>query len=85
MSNTNFQPIFDYIDESVANKLDSLRDELHGLATKKDIQKLQNTLDGFAKSTKEVDEKVKVLESKSEGMEHWIIKAAVETKVPYKP
>lgn len=41
MSDTNFQPIFDYIDKAK----DELREEM---ATKTDIARLENTVNSFA-------------------------------------
>ena len=78
MSETNFQPIFDYIDD----KITGLEEKM---ATKLDIQKVLDAVGSFAKSAKDKNEKLALLENKTERIEHWVMEAAEKTKVPYKP
>lgn len=78
----NFQPIFDYIDSHVEEKISELRAEM---ATKADIQRILDAIDAFTKQTKDTNDKVTLLENKTERIEHWVIKAADKTGVPYNP
>jgi hypothetical protein len=74
----NFQPIFDYIDKTKA-------DIFAEVASKNEINNIKNMLDAFAKSAGDNGNKMRLQENKTERIEHWVIKAAEKTKVPYKP
>ena len=78
MSDTNFQPIFDYVDE----KIDGLRAEM---ATKADIQTVLNAIDAFAKDSNNVKQEVVIAQAKTQQIEHWVIKASKKVEVPYNP
>ncbi len=81
MENQNFQPIFDYIDEKFTNLETGL---LSDMATKADIERVINTIDALAKMTKDNDDRLTIVENKSERIEHWVMKAAEKTEIPYK-
>ena len=77
MSETNFQPIFDYIDKSQREQKQEIIQELsEGLPSKADINKLQNSVDAIALGLKNNDDRVKVVQTKAEGVEKWVMKAA---------
>ncbi len=81
MQDINFKPIFDYID----GKVDELKADLKvELATKKDIEGLENHIDLLAKQTKEAGEKATVADAKSNKVEHWVLQAAEKINLPYK-
>ena len=82
MSEINFKPIFDYIDQKSEETVQELKAEM---ATKADIDKVLTAIDGLAKRSKENDDGILVLEKKTERLEHWTIRAAEKIKVPYKP
>jgi hypothetical protein len=84
MSDTNFQPIFDYIDESEKRIKEELTSEITSQISLK-IQRVQDTLDAFAKDHKDNNHKAKIIEAKAERIEHWVMKAAEKVEVPYKP
>lgn len=73
---TNFQPIFDYID-------DAKKDILAQVATKDDIKLLQNSMDVFAKQTKDYYQEVTVMVAKVSRMEAWIQKTANKIGIAY--
>jgi hypothetical protein len=76
MESTNFQPIFDYID--------GVKEEiLAKQASKEDIQKLQQSIDSFAKDNKQYGEDFKLVENKASRLEAWALKAAKKTEIPY--
>ena len=77
MENINFQPVFDYIDQTEKR----LKEEL---ASKADLKHLQDTVDEIAKGFKDNDEKVKVVDAKAERIEHWVIEASKKIDLPYR-
>jgi predicted RNase H-like nuclease (RuvC/YqgF family) len=82
MENINFQPVFDYIDD----KVDELKSELtEELASKKDIQGLQTSIDNLAKQTLDNSKKVTLLDFKANRLEGWVMQAAEKTEIPYNP
>jgi hypothetical protein len=82
MGDTNFQPIFDYIDEKITYLETGLRSDI---ATKDDIQKILSAIDAFVTQSKDNSDSILVLEHKTEKLEHWTIAAAEKMDVPYKP
>ncbi len=74
---SNFQPIFDYIDETK-------KEILSQVSNKSDIKKLQNSLDAYAKQTKDYYQEVTVVVAKVSRMEAWIQKVANKVGVEYK-
>ena len=76
MVEINYKPIFDYIDQTKKE----LKEEL---ASKADLKRLQDTVDGIAKNFKNNDEKVIIVEAKSERIEHWVIDASKKINLPY--
>ena len=78
MPNSNFQPIFDYIDQSI----EGLKAQV---ASKSDIDRVITAIDGLAKQSKDHDDKIIILENKSEHFEHWAVKAGEKIDLPYKP
>jgi hypothetical protein len=78
MENINFQPIFDYIDQQSEELLAKV-------ASKKDIEKLQTSVDTLGHRFDKIDKNAVVETAKVEKIEHWVIQAAEKTKVPYKP
>jgi len=82
MSEINYQPIFDYIDEHVDGQIKQLRTEI---ATKADIERILQAIDAFTKESKDNSTETVVLKAKTERMEHWVIKAAEKTDIPYNP
>lgn len=78
MSDKNFQPIFDYIDQAKKEILDEV-------PSKADFQSLQTSVDSLAKRFDNVEVGLKVTEAKTEKIEHWVVEAAEKAKVPYKP
>lgn len=82
MENTNFQPIFDYIDQSKKE----LKEELKlDLATKADINALQTSVDKLASRFDKFDTESTVTKHRVERVEHWVTKAAEKIEVPYNP
>jgi hypothetical protein len=82
MSDTNFQPIFDYIDNTKKELLSEMEEKF---VTKSEIAKLQNTVDSIALSFKNNDDKVKVVEEKTTRIENWVMKTAEKVDVPINP
>jgi hypothetical protein len=82
MSDINFQPMFDYIDEHVDGQIKQLRTEM---ATKADIERILQAIDAFTKQSKDNNTETVVLKAKTERIEHWVIKAAEKTDIPYNP
>ncbi len=78
MNDINFQPIFEYIDEAEKR----IKAEM---ASKADIEKVLSAVTAIATNYKKTDDKVSIQESKTERIEHWVIKAAEKVEVPYKP
>ena len=78
MSETNFKPVFDYIDQAKQEILEEV-------PSKAQIEKLQSSVDGLAKWAKDNEDDILVLEKKTERLEHWTIEASEKIKVPYKP
>ncbi len=78
MSEINFKPIFDYIDD----KIDGLKEEM---ATKKDIERVLDAVAAFGNQTKGNEDKSIVLEEKTGRIEKWVIQAAEKVEVPYNP
>jgi hypothetical protein len=80
MENTNFKPIFDYIDQKVDNLEIKLKTEL---ASKQDIQRILNAIDSFAGQSKLREQEQIVLKAKTERIEHWVNDASKKVNVPY--
>lgn len=80
MENTNFKPIFDYIDQKVDNLEIKLKTEL---ASKQDIQRILNAIDSFAGQSKLREQEQIVLKAKTERIEHWVTDASKKFNVPY--
>jgi hypothetical protein len=78
MDNINFQPIFDYIDNTK-------KEILEQVASKQDIKDLQTSIDGLAKQTKDNSDKVVLLDAKAGRLEGWVLQAAETTEIPYNP
>ena len=78
MNETNFQPIFDYIDETK-------KEIMEVVATKADIQNVLDAVGAIATQSKKNEDKVILLENKTERVEHWVMQAAEKIEVPYKP
>lgn len=78
MDNLNFQPIFDYIDQQSEELLAKV-------ALKKDIEKLQTSVDSLSHRFDKFDKNAVVETAKVEKIEHWVIQAAEKTNVPYEP
>ncbi len=82
MSDTNFQPIFEHIDQM---KEEIIGEILGKVASKESIEHLQVSVDSFAKKEKDRSDELVVLNGKTKRIENWIIQAAKKTKVPYNP
>jgi hypothetical protein len=82
MQNTTFQPIFDYIDESLKKQKEEILEEI---PSKTDFQKLQTSVNNFASRFNKIETGSKVEAAKAERIEHWVIQAAEKVEVPYKP
>lgn len=78
MPKTNFQPIFDYIDQAKKEILDEV-------PSKSDFDKLKTSVDTLAKRFDTVEKNLTVTTAKAEKVEHWAIKAGDKIEVPYKP
>ena len=78
MPDSNFQPIFDYIDQTK----EALKAQM---ASKSDIERVITAIDAIAKRTYDHEDKTTILENKSERIEHWAIQAAEKIDIPYKP
>ena len=72
-----FQPVLDYIDQTK-------REILAQVANKSDITKLQNSIDAYAKQTKDYYQEVTVVVAKVSRMEAWIREASSKIGVNYK-
>jgi cell division septum initiation protein DivIVA len=66
MDGVNFQPVFDYIDQT---KKDILEYVATKVASKEELKQVQKTLDALVKSHKETQDSVTILQSKSENVE----------------
>lgn len=77
MPKKDFQPIFDYIDQSK-------KEILAQVAGKKELANLQNSLDAYAKQTKDYYQEVTVVIAKANRMEMWIKEAAKKIGLEYK-
>ncbi len=75
-SKSKFQPIFDYID-------DTKKEILAAVATKDDIKKLQDSVDSYAKQTKDYYQEVTVVIAKVNRMEAWIQSVSGKVGVKY--
>ena len=73
---SKFQPVFDYIDETK-------KEILAQVADKEDIKKLQDSMDAYAKQTKDYYQEVTVVVAKVSRMEAWIQRAAGKVGVEY--
>ncbi len=82
MSETNFQPIFDYIDESEKRIKSEIKSEM---ATKADIERVLKAVGAISKTSSEHEDKLLEAQNKTEQLEHWVIQAAERTEVPYRP
>lgn len=74
---SKFQPIFDYIDETK-------KEILAQVATKESIKKLQDSVDVYAKQTKDYYQEVTIVIAKVNRMEAWIQTVANKVGVEYK-
>jgi hypothetical protein len=77
MTDINFQPVFDYIDQKVVE----LKEDL---ASKEGVRNLQVSLDAYAKQSKDYYQEVTVLIAKVNRMEEWIRHASVKLELEYK-
>ena len=82
MSDTNFQPIFDYIDKS---KEDLKVELLEVIATKEQIKNLQDSVDAFARESKNHKQEDVIHKAQTSRIEKWVITAAEKIEVPYEP
>jgi TRAP-type mannitol/chloroaromatic compound transport system substrate-binding protein len=73
---SKFQPIFDYIDETK-------KEILAQVASKKDIKKLQDSVDAYAKQTRDYYQEVTIVVAKVNRMEAWIQRVASKVGVEY--
>lgn len=80
MENINFQPVFDYIDEAEKRIKTEIMEKV---ASKKDIEDLQNHIDFLAKQTKDAGDKAAVADAKANKVERWVIQAAEKVNLPY--
>ena len=82
MSDTNFQPIFDYIDQS----MEDLKIDLDAkFASKADIERILKAIDAFAKRDKNNETEILVAGNRIHSLEKWTIEAAPKIGVPYNP
>lgn len=77
---SEFQPIFDYIDET---KKEIISEILSQTASKGDVNNLRTSLDGYAKQTKDYYQEVTVVVAKVNRIEAWIQKAAHKVGLEY--
>ena len=80
MAKSQFQPIFDYIDQT---KKDTIEEILSQTASKKDIARLEKAVDAYAKQTKDFYQEVTVVIAKVSRMEAWIEKVAEKVGIKY--
>ncbi len=55
------------------------------MATKDNMNQILNSLDAIAKNTDKIGKEVTIINTRTERMENWIIKAAEKNRVPYDP
>lgn len=82
MSETNFKPVFDYIDQS---KRELKEDLLGEIASKKAVEKLQDSVVGLAKRFDKIEQESIVTKARTQRVEHWVMEASSKIKVAYKP
>lgn len=76
MAEHQFQSIFDYIDKKIDEVLEKM-------ATKDDIHDLRNSVDTFAKQSKDLHDEVTILTMKVHRTEAWIKQASDKIGIPY--
>ncbi len=76
MQDVNFQPVFDYIDQTKQELFDKL-------ASKEDLNMLKNSVDAYAKQSKDMYQEVTVLVAKVSRMENWIKQASTKLGIEY--
>ena len=82
MSETNFQPIFDYIDQTIE---DLKTDQDAKFASKADIQAVLKAIEAFGKQGKDNQEEILAAGGRIDDLEKWTIEAAPKVGVSYNP
>lgn len=77
MSEINFKPVFDYIDERV-------KEVRHDMATKADIERVLNAIDKFAKRDGVNEGEIKAVGNRVDKVDAWITEAASKVGVVYR-
>lgn len=82
MSETNFQPICDYIDKTIEDLKADLDNKF---ATKSDIERILQAIDAFSKRDKINETEILASGSRINALEKWTIEAAPKVGVQYNP
>lgn len=64
---------------------EELKKELEQFATKKDINNLTNSVDAYAKQSRDYRDEVLALQEQVTTMQQWIIKVSTKVGIAYKP
>lgn len=82
MSEINYQPIFDYIDEAKKELREEMNDKM---ATKADIERVLAAIAAFGEQTQNNTEQVATAHYRIDDVEKWVTKVAEKTNIPYQP